>query len=94
MNVGRPPGRTRVVDMAVVAWVAVLGGTIALGLAGGETSGPVTAISAVPGRPSPTPSAVTRVPPRAPLPSRPPIGEDGVMGGLPFGTAWQWLEAD
>jgi hypothetical protein len=22
---------------------------------------------------------------------RPPSGEDGLMGGLPFGTAWSWL---
>ena len=30
--------------------------------------------------------------PARPRPSRPPIGEDGIMGGLPFGTAWLWLE--
>jgi hypothetical protein len=42
----------------------------------------------------PSTPAVVDGPLRSPLTTRPPIGEDGVMGGLPFGTAFEWLESD
>ena len=48
------------------------------------------AASATPARATPARPAVG--PAIRPAATRPPIGEDGVMGGLPFGTAWLWLE--
>ena len=88
---------------ALVAWLVVLGGTVALGVAGrgGDGSAPPTAAPAavVPATlaavvpPTAAPSIALN-PPRTPLPTQPPIGEDGIMGGLPFGTAWHWLQPD
>jgi hypothetical protein len=89
VNVERPATSERHgLVVATVAWLAVLGGTIALGLAGqGSTQTIVTDSTAATASPLP----VVRAPVRAPQPTRPPIGEDGVMGGLPFGTAFEWL---
>jgi len=96
VNVERPARQARRGGVfATVAWLAVLGGTVALGVAGRASDDRTTAITPVPSRA--TPEAVpdvARRPLLPPLPTRPPIGEDGIMGGLPFGTAWQWLEAD
>ena len=76
--------------MAVVAWLVVLGGTVAIGLAGRvpdpQTLAEASSVPDATALPSVVPLA-----PRTPTPSRPPIGEDGVMGGLPFGTAFLWL---
>jgi len=84
--------------VAVVAWLAVLGGTIALGVAGRAPEARTAAVTPEPvaATPSAAPTAppAAAIPRRSPLPTRPPIGEDGIMGGLPFGTAWQWLESD
>jgi hypothetical protein len=84
--------------VAVVAWLAVLGGTIALGVAGRAPEAHTAAVTPEPMAvtPSATPSApqAASISRRSPLPTRPPIGEDGIMGGLPFGTAWQWLRSD
>ena len=96
MNVERPANRARRGGViATVAWLAVLGATVALGVAGRASDDRTTLISPVPSRA--TPEALpdkARRSLRSPLPTRPPIGEDGIMGGLPFGTAWQWLESD
>jgi hypothetical protein len=90
----------------VVAWVVVLGATIGLGLLGQGTARPATTASTTgPVAADADASPVTRVAPPDVAPARPasrdigraratrpPIGEDGVMGGLVFGTAWHWLE--
>ena len=84
--------------VSVVAWLAVLGGTIALGVVGRAPEARTAAVTPEPM--AMTPAAAASVPPaaaiprRSPLATRPSIGEDGIMGGLPFGTAWQWLESD
>jgi hypothetical protein len=83
--------------VAVVAWLAVLGGTIAIGVAGRAPEARTAAVTPEPM--AVTPAATRSAPPaviprRSPLPTRPPIGEDGIMGGLPFGTAWQWLRSE
>ena len=95
MTVERLLGRRRRGDViAVVAWLAVLGEAVALGFAGRQPDGRSTAMpSAAAAARSSTP-AVVEGPSRSPLTTRPPIGEDGVMGGLPFGTAFEWLESD
>ena len=86
------------VALVVVAWLVVLGSTIALGVAGRAPEVRTAAVTAQPV--AVTPTATPSAPPaasvarRSPLPTRPPIGEDGIMGGLPFGTAWLWLESD
>lgn len=95
MTVERLVGRTRRGDViVVVAWLAVLGGAVALGIAGREPDGRSTAMPSPPTAALPSAPAVVRGPSGSPLPTRPPIGEDGVMGGLPFGTAFEWLESD
>jgi hypothetical protein len=76
-----------------VAWFGVLVGTIGLGVLGQTRPG----ADAVPPEvgavvPSPAPTRPTVRPAVRPAATRPPIGEDGVMGGLPFGTAWLWLK--
>ena len=81
--------------IATVAWLAVLGGTVALGVAGRAPDDRTSVVTPLPSRATPVALPdVARRPLRSPLPTRPPIGEDGIMGGLPFGTAWQWLESD
>ena len=83
--------------VVVMAWLAVLGGTIALGVAGREPEVRTAAVTPEPVAVAPTATPTARpasTPRRSPLPTRPPIGEDGIMGGLPFGTAWLWLESD
>ena len=80
--------------IAVVAWVAVLGGAVALGVTGPQADDRSTAMPSPPTTVRPSGPAVARGPLRPPLPTRPPIGEDGVMGGLPFGTAFEWLESE
>jgi hypothetical protein len=83
--------------LAVVAWLAVLGGTIALGVAGRASEDRTALVTPEPVAVTPTATPFARpasTPRRSPLPTRPPIGEDGIMGGLPFGTAWQWLGSD
>jgi hypothetical protein len=98
----RRAGRRRP-PVVVLAWVAVLGVTVGLGVLGQAGPTPDVAVvatplgSTVPERGSPAagigqPARTTTPLPRGPLPTRPPIGEDGVMGGLVFGTAWRWLE--
>jgi hypothetical protein len=86
------------VAVVVVAWLVVLGGTVALGVAGRAPEVRTAAatpepVAVMPTAPPSAPSAA-KVLRRSPLPTRPPIGEDGIMGGLPFGTAWLWLESD
>jgi hypothetical protein len=83
--------------LVIVAWLAVLGGTIALGVAGRAPEARTAAVTPDPVAVTPTATPSARpasTPWRSPLPTRPPIGEDGIMGGLPFGTAWLWLESD
>jgi hypothetical protein len=88
----------------VVVWVAVLGVTVGLGIVGQLGGGTATATPpsasapsavgepiVVPAIPAPADLPVVNRPSR-PLPTRPSIGEDGVMGGRVFGTAWQWLD--
>ena len=98
MIVERPSRRgRRGVALVVVVWLAVLGGTIALGVAGRAPEVRTAAITPEPVAVTPTTTPSARpasTPRRSPLPTRPPIGEDGIMGGLPFGTAWLWLESD
>jgi hypothetical protein len=96
VNVERPANRARRGGViATVAWLAVLGGTVALGVAGRASGDRTTVIAPIPSRATPVALPdVARRPLRSPLPTRPPIGEDGIMGGLPFGTAWEWLESD
>ena len=96
MNVERPARQERRGGViATVAWLTVLGGTVALGVAGRESDDRTAVIAPPPSHATPVALPdVARRPLRSPLPTRPPIGEDGIMGGLPFGTAWQWLESD
>jgi hypothetical protein len=95
MTVERLVGRGRRGDVtAVVAWLAVLGVVVALGFAGRQSDGRSTAMPSPPTAAQPSTPAVVDGPLRSPLTTRPPIGEDGVMGGLPFGTAFEWLESD
>jgi len=94
-----PVGRSR---LLAVAWLCVLVGTIGLGVLGQARPGgdavPPEVGAVVPSRATPTPAGPAPARPTPvrpavdPAPTRPPIGEDGVMGGLPFGTAWLWLE--
>ncbi len=96
------PGRRRGPPGVLLAWACVLVVTVGLGVLGQTGSAPATIVAAsVPAAPDPAPSAsavegspelVSVRPPVRPLATRPPIGEDGVMGGLVFGTAWSWLE--
>ena len=85
----RPPG-------VVLGWVAVIAVTVGLGIVGRAGDGtPVQASAEWLASPVAvgSPSALN-LPARAlsrPVATRPPIGEDGVMGGLVFGTAWGWL---
>ena len=98
MIVQRPIRRgRRGVALVVVAWLVVLGGTIALGVAGRAPDVRTAEVTHEPVAVTPTATPSARpasIPRRSPLPTRPPIGEDGIMGGLPFGTAWLWLESD
>ena len=97
MNVERPARQGRRGGViATGAWLAVLGGTVALGVAGRASDDRTAVVAPLPSHATPAAAVpdVPRQPLRSPLPTRPPIGEDGIMGGLPFGTAWQWLEAD
>ena len=97
MNVERPARQgLRGGVIATIAWLAVLGGTVALGVAGRASDDRTAVVAPLPSHATPAAAVpeVPRKPLRSPLPTRPPIGEDGIMGGLPFGTAWQWLEAD
>jgi hypothetical protein len=88
----RGPG-TRI---AAFGWIVILGATVGLGLLGqgdADTDSGLSAALPV----SPSAGAATVEPSRPPRTlyptrSRPPIGEDGIMGGLPFGTAWLWLK--
>ena len=87
-------GRSRL--MAVV-WLGVLGGTIGFGVLGQARPGADTVapeVGAVVPSPAPIRPAVQPPvqPAVRPAATRPPIGEDGVMGGLPFGPAWLWRE--
>ena len=86
----RPPG-------VVLVWAAVLTVTVGLAIVGQISDGtPVAASLARPGRSAavstPVPPALPARPPSRPMATRPPIGEDGVMGGRVFGTAWGWLQ--
>ena len=87
----RGPG----IRIAALGWIVILGAAVGLGLLGQGPADTDTARS--PARPAaPSASTATSEPARAPRTSaptrtRPPIGEDGIMGGLPFGTAWLWL---
>ena len=95
MTVERLVGRSRRGHViAVVAWLAVLGVAVALGFTGRPPDGRSTASPSPPTAARPSTPAVIQGPWRSPLTTRPPIGEDGVMGGLPFGTAFEWLESD
>jgi hypothetical protein len=96
VNVERPARQARRGGVvATVAWLAVLGGTVALGVAGRQADDRTAVLTPEPSRATPEALPdVARRPLRSPLPTRPPIGEDGIMGGLPFGTAWEWLESD
>ena len=97
MNVERPARQGRRGGViATVAWLTVLGGTVAIGVAGRASDDRTSVIAPVLSQATPADAVpdVARRPLRSPLPTRPPIGEDGIMGGLPFGTAWQWLESD
>lgn len=85
----RPP-------FVVVGWAAVLAITVGLGVLGqgGEAVvvPPVaTPVASVAGPAATGAAALPGRPPKRPMATRPPIGEDGVMGGLVFGTAWTWL---
>jgi hypothetical protein len=88
--------RGRETRIAALAWIVILGATVGLGLLGQR---PVDTDAARSVAVSIVPSASTAIsePSLAPRTSgptrtRPPIGEDGIMGGLPFGTAWLWLK--
>jgi hypothetical protein len=81
--------------IAALAWIVILGATVGLGLLGQRPADADTARSVVQSA-APAARAATVEPARepltlAPMRTRPPIGEDGIMGGLPFGTAWLWL---
>jgi hypothetical protein len=73
------------------AWGLVLGGVILVAVVGTSRSAP-TAPSQPPvavASPSPSQTAASVPRPRIlAVPSRPPIGEDGLMGGIVFGTNW------
>jgi hypothetical protein len=76
------------------AWGVVLGAVILVAVVGASRSSPpvpsgppvAIAASASPSS-SPAPAPVPRREPRA-FPTRPPLGEDGLIGGLVFGTNW------
>lgn len=84
--------RGRETRIAALVWVAILGATVGLGVLGQGTADTDTARFVAP----PASAAAvepSRTPPTSgPTRTRPPIGEDGIMGGLPFGTAWLWLK--
>jgi hypothetical protein len=90
-------GRPRVVALA---WLGVLVGTVGVALLGqpGPDQPTAPAPSASPGVGA---SDVARTSPSRDWPAivhaavtGRPKGEDGVMGGLPFGTAWLWLDSE
>jgi hypothetical protein len=71
-------------------WLLVLAGVIGIAILAPATSvtPPVipsdqAVVLTPPPTPSPTPLLIRR-----PLPSRPPLGEDGLVGGIVFGTHW------
>ena len=82
--------------LVAAGWVGVLVTAVGVGLFGDEPAAPASPgldIAASPVVTSTAEPPATRLP-AASRPSRPPIGEDGIMGGLPFGTAWRWLEPE
>ena len=82
--------------LVAAGWVGVLVVTVGVGLFGDQPAAPASPGLHATGSPVVTSTAgqpASRVP-GTPRPSRPPIGEDGIMGGLPFGTAWRWLEPE
>ncbi len=76
----------------VVAWAVLLTATVSLGVLGQteqeRTDPPASGAAIV----APSASATVAPTPRRPHATRPPIGEDGVMGGRVFGTAFGWLD--
>ena len=87
-------GRSR---STLAAWLTLIAGAAGLGLLGQGRGVPADPSATAAARaPDPTATVVSLTSPRAPAraSARPPIGEDGVMGGLVFGTAWRWLDED
>jgi hypothetical protein len=98
----QPVARRTSPPLWIGGWALGLGVVIAVGLIGTLTYVPppplgdsdvfVQSPSPVTPTPSPTPpghgatSHVAAAP--APYPTRPPLGEDGLVGGLVFGTNW------
>lgn len=87
-RVGRParPG------LWVAGWLAVIVGVAGVAFLGASAKAPLApetaataaaAVSIAPSATAPRPRREVR-----PVPSRPPLGEDGLVGGLVFGTAW------
>jgi hypothetical protein len=70
--------------------------TVSLGLLGqveqDRTDLRPTPAAQAPATAGPTLRTTSRAAAARPAPTRPPIGEDGVMGGLVFGTAFGWLD--
>ena len=88
-------GRSR---STLVAWLALIAGAAGLGLLGQGRGVPADPSATAAARASDrSATVVAPTSPRAPArasATRPPIGEDGVMGGLVFGTAWRWLDEE
>lgn len=88
--------RRRGPPLVVGAWAALLLATVALGVLGQADADPpppsATPAAEVSAMASPTATPVPRPRALGPSTTRPPIGEDGVMGGLVFGTAFGWLQ--
>jgi hypothetical protein len=89
-------GRRTTPALWIGGWLAGLAVIVGLAIAGSppvvptDEPGPAVALASVATvSPSPaTPSAHAPLVIRHPLPSRPPLGEDGLIGGIVFGTSW------